>query len=176
MFHRFRSRPAIFALLLTALVFTGCPMSPGPDPWTAEQEWIYENLHGTWSAANLGGDSWVIDAADNNFQTLAYDMGSGIAFEGRILEVQLFDDDGSVGVILIRYRERPTDWEQSEPVAGDYIGVFFSNLTATTGQFAAPVDENWLTPAQTSLAAARRAFTVDTMGDYVGVWATYVRQ
>jgi len=140
--------------------------------------WPY--LYGEWATEF---DSYIINTVTGR---LEYDDGGwGMGFSGEIQGMLLFTRASTSGVIFIRYSEdgRPTDWDWSDPenpiaipIDGDYIGVFFRNLTDTSGQFANPVDANFRTPAQQTLAAARLAFTVDTMGDYVSFWATYTRQ
>jgi hypothetical protein len=145
-------------------MFSGCSPEPNDDP---------PSLHGTWADF----DSFIININDGTFE---YDDGGdfGMSYTGTILKVTRFNSEGTSGVILIRYDSdnKPTDFGEDDPVAGDYIGIFFRNLTDTTGQFANPVDEDFKTPAKSSLTEAETTFTLDKMGDFVSMWATYVRQ
>jgi hypothetical protein len=62
-------------------------------------------------------------------------------------------------------------------ISGDYIGVYFKDLTNTSAQIANPVDHvTYLTPAKVTLTEAKATFTADKMQDFVSQWATYQKQ
>ena len=170
---RFFSRCVLTIFVVFALVFSGCDTEPNGDP---------PSLHGTWADF----DSFIININDG---TLEYDDGGdfGMGYTGTILKVTRFNSEGTAGVILIKYDSdnKPSDFDWSDPenpipiaIPGDYIGIFFRNLTNTTGQFANPINEHMLTPAKSSLVEAEETFTLDSMNDFVS-WvhaATYTKQ
>jgi len=184
MFSRVLS--VLLPVLLTGMliVFTGCQMDDDlfEGIWL-DKSWLDgSRLEGTWESPQ-GGDSFIINMGTLQ---LEYDDGGwGMDYSGNIQGIMLFNASGTAGVIFIEYSEtgKPTDWDWSDsdnpvpiPVEGDFVGIFFRNLTSTSGQFAAPADKNFRTPAQTTLEQAKSAFTEDTAGNYVSVWVTYEKK
>jgi hypothetical protein len=132
------------------------------------------SLDGIWLSDY--GDGFIIDLIDN---TLAYDFGGGyIGYSGNIKEIKNFNSSGTAGIIFIEYTIKPVDYNTSEEPAGNFIGIYFRNLTAASGQFASPSGPapDYITPAQVSLTEAKSSFTEGTMGDYISYWAAYVKQ
>jgi hypothetical protein len=152
-------------LLLLAFMFTGCSDNPNDNDSVT--------LNGTW--VSDFGDGYTINI---NAETLEYDDGGyGIGFDGTILKINKFDNAGTAGIIFIEYVDKPIDFSTGTEPAGDFIGIYFRNLTSTTVQFASPVEEyepeKYRTPAKNSLEEAENSFTVDSANNYVSFWGTY---
>ncbi|MDR2543783.1 MAG: hypothetical protein LBC80_10105 [Treponema sp.] len=162
-----------FSLVLALMVFTGCTLEEGT---SLGGIW----LGGTWSTQY---DRFIIDMEELELVNEYYDGDGGwdVAYSGDIIGISMFDPTATAGVIFIFYDQKPIDWDTQAPPAENIIGIYFRNLTSTTGQFASPVeeddDENIVTPAKASLAEAKAAFTKDEMDDYIRFgWVTYQKQ
>jgi len=167
------------SIVVLVVALTGCQL---------EENISYDGmwLGGTWSN-EIGGDSFIVDLETLQFE---YDDGGwGMGYSGKIRGITTFNTNGTAGVIFIRYSEtgKPTDWDWSDfdnpipiPIEGDYIGIYFRNLTNTTGQFAVPAEEyedgKFRTPAKATLTEARAAFIEGVMSDYVSFWVTYTKE
>ena len=132
-------------------------------------------LGGEWRAEH---DGYIINISGN---LLEYnDGGWGSGFDGTILEIRKFNRSGTVGIIFIEYNNKPVDFTTGVEPAGNFIGIYFRNLTAATGQFASPIEEfesdQFRTPAKVTLAEAKRTFTQGNTGNYVSYWGSYERQ
>jgi len=133
------------------------------------------DLNGTWSTFY---DSYMI-CLENNL--LVYDDGGwGTEYSGTILDVIEFNDNKSSGIIFIKYINKPTDFSTETQPAGDYIGIYFRNLTFNIVELSTPTEEYaselFRTPAKATLEEAKLTFTVDTVGDYISYWGTYIKQ
>ena len=166
--QRFLTQSVFALFFMSAVLFIGCP--------TEEEEDSNPSLHGRWTASY--GDAYIINL---NSQTLEYDDGGwGTGFEGDILKIAKFDSKGTAGIIFIEYTAKPVDYDTAIEPAGDYIGIYFRNLTRATGQFAPPIEEyeagKYKTPAKASLAETEASFNLDNMGNFVSFWVTYEKQ
>ncbi|MCL1836452.1 MAG: hypothetical protein FWG46_02765 [Treponema sp.] len=163
----------VFALfcLFTVILFTGCDLD---DDFEINHE-LNPMLEGTWKTQ---WDGYIIDL---NANTLEYDDGGwDLDFKGTIVGVVNFNSENTAGIIFIQYSKKPTDYDTGLPPDGDYVGIYFKELTGTAGQFAPPVEEydpgEYRTPAKATLEEAKEIFTAGTMGDFVLYWATYEKQ
>jgi hypothetical protein len=169
-FRRFLRR-GFFALLVlpAAFLVMGCGNNTPSGLWVTG---AWAPLDGTWDATNIPGigDSFAFDTAAQTFE-----RGFG-PWDGTISGIQLFDVNGSAGVVFVRFGEdRPVNWIwvgpgdgdfDPVPVEGNYTAIAFR--TAAGGfQLAELADENWEMPTTDTLAQARARFTVDTVDGYV---------
>ena len=167
----------VLSCLFAALLLGSCTMEPEPpynELWTKESSSY--TLAGTW--VSTYDDAWTINLTEN---TLEYDDGGGygLSFSGNIREIRKFKKDGTIGIIFIEYTGKPTDYATGAPPKGDFTGIYFRELTAATGQFASPVENKsglTITAARDTLAAAKKAFTGDKMGNFVTAPATYTKK
>ncbi|MDR2553115.1 MAG: hypothetical protein LBD31_08130 [Treponema sp.] len=163
------------AVLLAASVFTACGGDGSGIPAATQ---------GFWRAAN--GADWYGITQDS----LRYGYGPGSIFaeplyKGQIRSVEYFT--GSSGVIIIEYdpdrKQTYYDYDAGYnviggpyPPPGNFIGVYFRNLTAKSGEFATAYDA--AKPhgcEEATLEAARAAFTLDAMGTYIFQMPGYAR-
>ena len=166
---------AVFAglvLIAVSLSVTGCELDD------EEYEESFEPnpmLEGEWRTE---WDGYIINLGAT---TLEYvDGGYGVGFDGTIVKVVNFNSVRTAGIIFIKYGNKPVDYSTGVPPEGDYIGIYFKDLTSATGQFASPVEEydsdTYLTPAKATQAEAEQTFTEGKAGDYVLSWVTYEKQ
>jgi hypothetical protein len=155
-------------LVLGALGFVGC--NPDPDP--GEENGDITPLLGTWKDPTFN-DIYTITAT-----TADYDMmGSGNFDEATIEFVRNFSADS--GVIIIKYKT-------AKAGGRTYGAVYYRELKTEEGTTSAKMgnaglyDDNWddITPAITTLEAAKEQFTLDNGdGYYIAQWGgPYVKQ
>ncbi|MDR2964536.1 MAG: hypothetical protein LBU88_02045 [Treponema sp.] len=169
--YRMESRSAkiiVALVMLFAFLFMGCPPPDDED--------YYPSLDGTWKESY--GDAYIINLSA---ETLEYDDGSEGMFEssykGDIKEIIFFNNNRTAGIIFIKYTNKPKDFSTEEPPEGDYIGVYFRNLTGTQGDFSTPSDYPAdPIPATNTMQEAKVKFTEDTAGTYAAYWPTYIKQ
>jgi len=152
----------VFALLVLplAILATGCDVSaPDVVTLTPGQEWIRDNLAGNWTSQH--GEFMRI----TNAFAFSWGMGGEHAFEttGTAVDVVLFNEQGTHGIIFVRLNPGMTNWDGS-PLQG-FTGYRFNNLTASQVNVAAS-SENFLGATTTTLAAAKEKFTVHTLDTY----------
>jgi len=165
-----RSYAEVFAAIFVfVFLVTGCLKEPEPDPVDPGL-----SLNGNWHSEY---DAYIVNLINNTFE---YDDGGwDFGFTGNIHEIVKFNNAGSAGIVFIEYTIKPIDWDTGIPPEGDFIGIYFRNLTTTTVEFAVPAENvsgDYITPAKTSLANAKAAFTEGTTGDYISYWGVYVKQ
>jgi hypothetical protein len=165
-----RSVAALF--IVFTLLFVGCSLDGKPAA-QQQEETISVTLDGTWMSDF--GDGFVVKL---NAETFEYDDGGGFGagYDGTIEEIVRFNNRGTAGVIFIKYVNKPIRWDTEEEPEGDYIGIYFRNLTTTQGSFAVPFTEEDPIPAKASLEEAKNSFTEDKVGDYISYWAVYIKQ
>jgi hypothetical protein len=151
MFRRIFSRVFAVCLVVTALTLSGCNLF-GPDNFGSE----LGDLKGTWASASDG-----YEISDTK---LIYKDDYGYGFTGTIKAVSNFTT--KAGVIIVEYTAPPTgSAEYPYSPAGNFQGVYYQELTATTVQLANAYDPTGTETA--TLEAAKAKFTLDKAGDYV---------
>jgi len=162
---------AIFLIAMFAFLLIGCPN----DNVSYDELWTAENskftLAGTWKTEY---DGYIINLSESS---LEYDDGGwGTGYIGTIEEIRKFNNDGTVGVILIKYTEKPIDFNTGKPPTGYYIGIYFRNLTSAQGDFTTASASDDLIPAKTTLQVAKNTFTEGSMGKYTAFWSTCTKE
>jgi hypothetical protein len=131
-------------------------------------------INGAWKD-NSGGDIYIINLSS---KTLEYDDGGwDMGYKGNIKEIVYFNNKGTAGIIFIEYTKKPIDYGTGLPPGGNFIGIYFRNLTSKQGDFTTP--SNYPTepiPATSTLQEAKNKFTEDTMGTYTAFWSVCVKQ
>ena len=160
-----RAKMFPLCILFAAVLLIACPMEE-----SSESGGGIESLHGKWAAGF--GDYFEIHA---ELKTLYYYDGGnfGSSYRGNIMEVVFFT--GNAGVILIEFTEKPIDFSLMDEPEGDFIGIYFRNLTETSGEFGLATDSDFSIPAKNSLQEAKAAFTEGAMGGYFTVPAVYTK-
>jgi len=177
---RLQKNPIYFMCLVVMVIIflLGCQLGDDPDfdgIWL-DKTWVDGSwLNGTWSTEY---DSYSINTQN---LILEYDDGGwGMGFTGNIVGIMLFNTSGTAGIVFIEYTAKPVDYSTEMEPDGDFIGIYFRNLSDTSGQFASPAEEyekdKFRTPAKATLEEAKAAFTEDLLGDYISFWATYTKE
>ena len=148
-------------LLIGALGFVGCDLLGKTDE--TEKPDLGGNISalvGTWDS---GSDSYTITTT-----TIVYDDGSngewGFSYKGNICHVSNFN--AVSGVVIIEYTEAPTSG-----TSGNFIGIYYRDLTATTVKLANSYDPEGTETA--TLDTAKAKFTQGNADTLVS-W-TYVQ-
>jgi hypothetical protein len=105
---------AILALLMAALVFTGCPQPTDSDGL------VPEALKGTWVSDSSSDEVYRI--TDAEFISLWAEAES---YKGDI--VNIISDGGAAGYIIIKYTQN----FYTPAAVGNYYVIHYKNLTAT---------------------------------------------
>jgi preprotein translocase subunit SecG len=166
---------ALFLLVAAALFFAGCPMEDGDD--STEADTLPDKLIGTW-ADQQGGDSYVLSA-----DRVAYDNGFGGGYAGTVEYINEFTE--AAGVIIIKYdpdkknkyysdvnHYGEPEYEIAPP--GDYIGIYYKELTAKLVKTGAAYGAE--PPEKATLKEAKASFTEDNEGTYMTWYGTYTWQ
>ena len=160
--------------VLSSLLLSGCRTEENElydELWTEENS-LY-TLAGTWATEY---DKFIIDL---DTQTIEYDDGGwGMGYSGIILEIRKFRENGSAGVILIEYITKPTDYATEAPPEGNFTGIYFKDVSGSTGQFSSPteiINGKVVTAARTSAADSKKTFSGDAAGSFVSIWSTYTK-
>jgi hypothetical protein len=152
-------------------MFVGCSE---PDESSFDGIWLESTwVDGTWLDGKWEStfdDSYTIDTRE---LTLKYDDGWDSGYSGNISGIMLFNNNGSAGVIIIEYTDKPYYFGTEDQPIGNYIGVYFRNLTKTQGEFTTASTEADRIPAKATLDEAKKTFTIDTVGNFTLFWGTY---
>jgi hypothetical protein len=161
---RFARNVVSFFILLAVILLAACQMDDG----NASSD--NPSLNGTWISAY---DGYIIDL---KAKILEYDDGFGGGYDGNIIEIKMFNNNSTVGIIFIKYISKPYYYGTDNQPAGDYIGIYFRKLTDKQGEFAPPsTNEDWI-PAKSSLEEAKNTFTEGEMGSFVSFWSVCIKQ
>jgi hypothetical protein len=171
-----RAFSVVFAFCVAAaiVVFVGCKDEPDEK----------DNLIGTWTDAT-GGDGYTISAktltyngyADQEHNPPYYDTN----FEGKIVNDPNLE--GKNGVIIIEYTKKPIDgvWENNvctgpaAPLEGNFIAIYWKNLTAGSVDMAGAIATDYSNPATVTLQEAKTKFTIETANIYAIMYGAYSR-
>jgi hypothetical protein len=162
----------VMLFLSSAFLLIGCKDEPDP---VDDQNKLNQNLIGTW--ASEYDDIYAITAVH-----LSYDDGFGGGYAGAIKYVSNFTS--TAGVIIIEYdaghkpRYYDNDFNPVIPPKGDFVGIYYENLVpGVSVKIAQAIDLSDYTGAEeTTLDAAKNAFTSGKKGDYISVMGTYLWQ
>ena len=159
-------------VLGAALALAGCSNS--------NNDVTFAWISGTWNSAQ--SDGYVITGGH-----LSYGYSGTISYQGNIQYVEYFTPDS--GVIIFEYdaNGKPQYYEGYDenynPIGnpqdppGDFIAVYFKNLTASTGQFATAYDASKPLGCEVgTLAAAKDTFTLQALDSFVSYWGGYTKQ
>jgi hypothetical protein len=153
-------------VLLTGFLFISCD-EPDPDPITPPPGIDVSFLHGTWYSTNSGYDFFIID---NTAKTLEYASGWGSGtYTGKILDIEKKTSAAeTIGVIYIKFTEKPEDYNTGLPVTGDYTGIYFKLTKPSVNYgFYLPVDEDYSPVTTSTLAEAKTTCSLAKFDDYV---------
>jgi len=162
----------VVSCLFIALLFSGCKQELD-DPNLGYD--LDSRLIGTWTA--IQGDSYTITATH-----LSYGYGADfISYAGTIRAVTTFS--GTAGVIIIEYDNNhkasypkyDENWNPTgeyHQLTGNFIGVYYQDFQpeGSIKIGGAYIDGGAEEP---TLDAAKKAFTLDKEGDYMGFYGTY---
>jgi hypothetical protein len=162
---------ALFVMfcLSATLLFTGCKTDSNDDEkYSLNGTWVYNS--------DYGSEKYIIDT---NAKTLEYEGN----FKGKIHETTYFTS--SSGVIIIEYDVdgKPEYWDYSNfpevegpyPPLGDFLGIYFINLSATSVQLANASDatytDSYYRCEAASLNEAKTKFTADNVDLFIFDWS-----
>jgi len=130
------------------------------------------SLHGTW--ASEFGEVFIIDLTNNTYSNPADGEWGDYSLTGNIKEIETFNSSGSAGIIYIEITFKGNDLSTSG--TGNFTGIHFTNLTETTVEISAAVDENYATPVKETLAQAKQLLNVDSVHTYFAMTSACERQ
>jgi hypothetical protein len=176
-----RNRKALRAWFLAVLVGGGGALlaSCNPDPGFVDDHNLNSMLINTWDSDS---SSYEITATHVSY----LDSDGEISFAGNIKYVSNFSE--TAGVIIIEYDAayKPTyydEWTENPPgsgtwvpgdelpLQGDFIGVYFKELTAGSARIASAYVAGGA--EESTLADAKAAFTADSEPSYIYSYGSY---
>jgi len=161
-------------VLLTGFLFVSC-IEPEPDPTPIIPQGLdISYLHGTWYAANNGGDFYIIDKTAKTFE---YVSGYSTDYNGKIVDVvKQTSSTGTSGVIYIKFTTKPIVYSTGDPVDGDYTGIYFNLVKPSENYgFYLPVDEEYTPVTTSTLAAAKTTLSLADFDTYVLTSVEYAK-
>ncbi|MCL2126617.1 MAG: hypothetical protein FWH38_00045 [Treponema sp.] len=166
----------VFFCLFAALLLIGC--KTGDDDFVDDQQ-LNSRLLGSWQDGSWSDegdyDDYTVTGTDVTYSYggVGYEM---MSYAGTIEYVSNFSKDA--GVIIIKYYPGSEasyydDDYNLLPLKGDYLGIYYRNLKPGVsvqigGAYVADGAE------ESTLEAAKAAFTKGNMGTYMGYWGTYL--
>jgi hypothetical protein len=168
-FLTFARAAVILFFFASALLIFGCPLegnTGNSDVITG----IDSNLDGVWKAANIQSnpDYFIIDVSA---ETLSYNGGGSYRaydYDGTIVYAEKCNADS--GFLVIQFNHRPVDYATHQPVTGNFIAIVYRELAKDKSvkiAIAADLGGGPL-PATETLDQAKKKFSKDTIGSYIG--------
>jgi hypothetical protein len=167
----------MLCLVVGVAFFTGCD-TDGDDEFVDDNQ-LKSSLVGTWKYAfpdNAGYESYSISNTSTLTKTEDWGGGPNVAFSGIIVHVSNFSD--TAGVIIIKYESgKEKQWYSYDsnynatliPRTGDFYGIYFTDLTASTVKLADTADtsHNYGPTETATLNQAISKFTAGAVGNFV---------
>jgi len=148
--------------LFTNFLFMGCEDPKDENP----------SLHGTWESEY--GEVFIIDLTKKTYSNPADGEWGDYSLYGNIKEIVTFNSNGTAGIIYIEITSKGDVLLTNG--TGNFTGVHFINLTDTTVEISAAVDESYATPVRETLAQAKQLLNVDSVQTYFAWTSACVRQ
>jgi len=152
----------VVSCLFTVLLFSSCKQE-------ADENY---SLHGTWESE--WGEVFIIDLTTKTYRNPADGEWGDYSLNGNIKEIVTFNSSGTAGIIYIEITSKGNDLSTNG--TGNFTGVHFINLTDTTVEISAAVDESYATPVRETLAQAKQLLNVDSVQTYFAMTSACVRQ